>query len=46
MAINPEKLKQEIAELEANNIDVRTFLKIANNAHVVQEKHLLEVHLT
>lgn len=40
--IHPEKLKEEIATLEAENIDVRSYLKIANNAHVVQDKHLVE----
>jgi len=40
--IHPEKLKEEIRTIEAENIDVRSYLKIANNAHVVQDKHLTE----
>lgn len=41
-AINKEKLFQEITYLEQGGIDVRSHLRIARNAHLIQEEHLIE----
>jgi adenylosuccinate synthase len=40
--INVDKLLQEIEVLESNGIDVRSFLKIAKNAHLVLQSHIDE----
>lgn len=39
-AINPKKLLEEIAYLEAGGVQVRKHLRIAKNAHVVTDEHL------
>lgn len=40
--IDPEKLFQEIEYLESHGIDVRNYLKIAKNAHIITEAHKQE----
>jgi adenylosuccinate synthase len=41
-AINKDKLFQEIDYLEQGGIDVRKYLRVARNAHVIQPEHLQE----
>jgi len=40
--VNPKQLAQEIKELESNGIEVRSLLKIAANAHVITDFHIVE----
>jgi adenylosuccinate synthase len=40
--INVEGLIKEINTLKAGGVDVAPYLRIANNAHIVTEEHLLE----
>lgn len=40
--INPDKLMQEIAYLEEGGIEVRKHLRIAENAHIITQAHILE----
>jgi len=40
--VNPKQLAKEIKELESNGIEVRSLLKIAANAHVITDFHIVE----
>lgn len=40
--VNPEKLFEEIKTLEDGGIDVKPYLRIAKNTHIVTQKHLDE----
>lgn len=40
--LDPAKLFQEIEELESHGINVRDYLKIASNTHIITEEHKME----